>query len=384
MKSPIRVGLVVRWPTGGIRTYLKYLYTYLPAGKYRPVLVAPGGTETDYLLRNLSAVEPVARLVAEPDALRFGKAVLRCISQDKLDIVHSHGFTSAALSAVPARLFRVPHVATMHDVFTDALATQFGRVGTKALGLALRQAQIVQAVGNDQAANLREKLLSESYAEHRLRVIKNGIDIDQFLDVDPRPLRSEFAIDGNAFIVGFLGLFMAQKGFRTLIEAVRLLRDEGSPRPVKVFAVGDGGYIREDQARVRELDLDSRFIFHPMVENPASTLAGLDCLAMPSAWEAFGLLAAEALCLGVPVIASDCVGLREVVADSAARVFRAGDANELAQAIRQEMIDPSGARARGFAPVAQRSFDIRRSATQLDQLFGEVLAAKCRPGQLAV
>jgi glycosyltransferase involved in cell wall biosynthesis len=120
-----------------------------------------------------------------------------------------------------------------------------------------------------------------------------------------------------------------------------------------------------------------------MVENPAPTLAALDCLAIPSVWEAFGLLAAEALCLGVPVIASDCVGLREVVADSAARVFRTGDANELAQAIRQEMIDPSGARARGFAPVAQRSFDIRRSATQLDQLFGEVLAAKCRPSELA-
>lgn len=45
---------------------------------------------------------------------------------------------------------------------------------------------------------------------------------------------------------------------------------------------------------------------------------------MPSRWVAFGLLAVEALCAGTPLIASDCIGLREVVEDTPAVVVPPG------------------------------------------------------------
>jgi len=326
--------------------------------------------------------KPETRLIDDPSAVMFGRAMLRSLWRDQLDVVHSHGFTSAALAGFPSRMLGIPHVATIHDVVTEALEARLGRTGRMGLALALQQATVVHAVGKDAAANLTDKLLSERYSRCRLRTIRNGVDLAQFSNVCPRALRSAFNLADDVFILGFLGRFMAPKGFRTLIDAACLLRDERTPRTFRILAVGDGGFVREDRAEVTRRGLDSTFIFQSPVEDVAPTLAALDCLVMPSRWEAFGLLAAEALCLGVPLIASDCIGLREVVANTPARIFQAGNASDLAKAIRTEMADPSGSRARAFVGEAQRRFDVRDTARKVDQLFDEVLerSGRYKPG----
>jgi glycosyltransferase involved in cell wall biosynthesis len=332
--------------------------------------------EAEYLLENLSEWSPEAMLVGKQGAAAFGANALRAIATGRLDVIHSHGFTSAGIAAIPARLARIPHIATIHDVITEALERRLGKLGLLALRTAVQQATLVQAVGRDAGANLVNKLLSAKFAKSRLRIVRNGIALDQFSDVRPRSLRAELGLTNDVFVIGFLGRFMAQKGFRTLIHAALKLRESGTPRPFRIVAIGDGGYIREDRAYVTAKSLDSYFTFMPPVEDAAPTLAALDCLVMPSRWEAFSVLACEALCLGVPLVASDCIGLREAVEDTPARVFAAGDADGLARAILEEMNRPSGEKARQFVNEARRRFDVRETAWRIDALFDEVLDAK--------
>ncbi|OEY67746.1 hypothetical protein BG841_15795 [Marinobacter sp. X15-166B] len=93
---------------------------------------------------------------------------------------------------------------------------------------------------------------------------------------------------------------------------------------------------------------------------------------MPSLWEACGLVAMEALCAGVPLIASDCMGLREVIQDTPAIRVKKEDAASLANGIKkcisgskQEFVD--------FMPMAVERFDVRHTATQIQQMYEQVL-----------
>ena len=105
------------------------------------------------------------------------------------------------------------------------------------------------------------------------------------------------------------------------------------------------------------------------VEDPAPLIAGVDCVAMPSRSEAYGLLAAEVMALGVPLLASTCIGLREVTANTPSRTFPPQDPRLLANAIAAEIGDRSQLRAEKFASEALRRFDFTPSAARIADLI---------------
>jgi hypothetical protein len=69
----------------------------------------------------------------------------------------------------------------------------------------------------------------------------------------------------------------------------------------------------------------------------------------------------EALVSGVPLVASDCIGLREVIEDTPALVFRNGDARGLAAALRRVLDGGEAGRFRDFRDRAAERFDVRRN-----------------------
>jgi glycosyltransferase involved in cell wall biosynthesis len=98
-------------------------------------------------------------------------------------------------------------------------------------------------------------------------------------------------------------------------------------------------------------------------------LKGLDVVAIPSVSEAGPLLPMEAMVAGVPIIGTDCIGLREVLRDTPSRMVRAANSVELANAIEAEMRNPSTAEARAFAPQARSRFDVRQQAGRMEEVI---------------
>jgi glycosyltransferase involved in cell wall biosynthesis len=195
-----------------------------------------------------------------------------------------------------------------------------------------------------------------------------------FRDAPVRDLRAELQIATNVRILGFLGRFMEAKGFDVLIDAVQLLaaRAPAVP-PFVVVAVGYGGMIRENRARIEASRLTPYFRFLDFVNHVGPTLKGLDVMVMPSLWEASGLLAMEAMVAGTPVIGSRCVGLSETLADTPASVAEPGSGASLAAAIEARLHDPGTAEARAFVPEAARRFNSRNTFAALRALYGDVV-----------
>jgi glycosyltransferase involved in cell wall biosynthesis len=200
-------------------------------------------------------------------------------------------------------------------------------------------------------------------------VIRNGIAAAQFCNPKPADIRQLLGLDANVRVFGFFGRFMEQKGFLDLVEAAGRLKRTREARDFVVVCVGAGDYLKEYRQAVVDAELTEALLFLPRVENPAPLMAGCDAVIMPSRWEAYPLQAPEVLCLGVPLIASDCLGLREVTPGTPARTFTTADVAGLAEAMSAELAQPSREAARAYAPTARVRFDFQPSAKAIYRLL---------------
>jgi glycosyltransferase involved in cell wall biosynthesis len=338
--------------------------------------MAPATEDIRFLLDDLRNLK--VRFLPVPCDPSFAQlsycAVAREIWRGKYDLVHSHGFTAGSFCAFPSMLRKIPHVMTNHDVFSEA-QFQNGKGILRKLFLEanLPAVRVIHNVSFGAKKNLLRHILSLRPLEKKLIVIPNGIEIERFKEEKVRDLRGELGLPQNTFLIGFLGRFMSQKGFRYLVGALEILRKDMSlPAIPVVIAVNDGGFVREERESVRSRGLEEQVRFLPFVPDPAATIKGFDVIAMPSLWEACGLLSMEAMVSGIPFIGTDVEGLREFLVDTPARSVAPADEAALAHAIRAEMLQPSKEAAKDFSSEAARRFDVRMQARELERLFTEL------------
>lgn len=175
---------------------------------------------------------------------------------------------------------------------------------------------------------------------------------------------------------------MAQKGFGLLIDAIDVLNQERTERFIHVACFGWGGYIREEQEKIKRRGLDSFFHFFPGTNRMAEAIRGVDAVVMPSKWEACPLLPMEVMVAGRPLIASNCIGMKEVVADSPALVFDVGSLEGLLEKIRSFATDQASFQrtSEQFRQEAASRFDVKRTAEKLQRLF-EDTQSNVRPSR---
>lgn len=360
--------LVIRHPVGGIRTYMRYVFNQPVFMHFKFTIILPESGLTEAFIDSLKVIKPTY-ISCDDSVLSMTKVISLALREQSYDLIHSHGFTSGVCSVLPAKLFSVQHLMTSHDVLLDE---QFkgvkGSIKKKVLSVLFGMVDKIQSVTHD--ANDNFKKMFPSIEEKRLVTIVNGIDVSEYNDPTPRDIKSELELPNDSILIGFLGRFMSQKGFKYIIEAIEILsKKEGLSKKPIVIAVGDDGFIREEQAVIQNKGLENNFYFLPPVSHAGSTMKGMDVIAMPSLWEACGLLAMEALILGVPLIVSNCMGLREVVFDSPAFVVEPRNAEQLADVIEQCIVNNRMSLFEEYKNIARGRFDCKHTARQLNSVY---------------
>lgn len=163
-----------------------------------------------------------------------------------------------------------------------------------------------------------------------------------------------------------MGAFTQEKGQEFAVEAMRLL--ESRAPDVRCVLAGDGKARKQLQE-----SSPSTVSFPGFLADKAAFFASLDLFLMPSLSEAWGLAALEAMSYGVPVIASDVGGLREIVKHhQSGWLIPSGDAQALAEAIlsaRQHKLSDFSQAARRRAA----EFTVDHMAKQTEELYYQVL-----------
>jgi glycosyltransferase involved in cell wall biosynthesis len=380
----MNVLLIIRWPVGGIQTYCKYVYSLPLFDHCRFTVVTTTEADEQYFKDTFGT--KLAALVRLEDKAFSAAAILRIGRRiPRLELIHAHGFSSGIL-AVPTKLWLgAPMILTSHDILQDGqLAGPAGIMKRLALGTALGISTRVNVVGNDAAQNLRT-YFPRACSEKKLSVILNGIDVERFSEPRHRDLRGELGVAPGTLLLGFFGRFMAQKGFKYILDMLDQQR-ERLAGPVHVVCFGWGGFIREEQADIARRGLQSFFSFLPATNDMPPALRGCDVVLMPSLWEAMPLLAMEVLAAGVPLIATSCIGLKEACAGSPALICTPGDSQSLLEAVNRFMRERTAlkAEAEQYQGEAVRRFDRKRTAQSLKDLYDSMVRAngglECKTG----
>ncbi len=369
----LRILVTARHPVGGIRTFMRYVYGRFDRQKYQFIFILPLSTELATLKKDLHGVDAKWITIDPQKSIQeLLKEIWRNIH--KADIVHSHGFTAMILSSFPALLSRKPHIFTSHDVLNEKQFLNVkGRLKKLILGICLHMPDRLHSVSHDAQENLLSFFPGLREKSNRLVIVPNGIDIERFCIEDRINWHKELALPKDTFLIGFFGRFMSQKGFRFLVEAIEILsRDNSLISKPLVLAFGQGGFVREEQALIREKHLESFFCFLPFQENPAKAMRGVDVIAMPSLWEAYGLVAAEAMVAGVPIIGTDCIGLREVLRETPAKIIPSANSKALAEAVVTEMRHPTKLEFERFRKDAATRFSANHTAIKLQTIINSL------------
>jgi glycosyltransferase involved in cell wall biosynthesis len=159
-------------------------------------------------------------------------------------------------------------------------------------------------IANSQAT--RETLLrSASWLQpERVSVIHNGVDVDKIAAATPAFL----PLPKDSVIVGFVGRLETRKGVLDLLEAWPAVA-AAVPKAQLVIA-GRGALEEQVHARSNQLE---RVTFLGYRDDVPSLLQRCDVVVVPSHWEGFGLIAAEAMAAAKPLIATNTSSLPEIV-----------------------------------------------------------------------
>lgn len=381
MRKRRNILVVVRHPVGGIRTYLKYTYKYLDPLKYQFTIVTVRNTEGSHIEHDLKILAPhIIEIDESSNWYRFIRAIYDLLAANEYDLIHSHGYTAGIMAAVVNHYFNLPHIVTSHGLFEKGqfTVTKYGKIKKLLVGYLLSKVDVIQSVSNDAEENVKEYF--PKISKKKLKVIHNGVDIATFCGKNNeymrKALKIELNIDRQYYIYGYLGRFMPEKGFEKLIDAVEILsEDQLIIDKIKILVVNDGAYIREYKALIERRKLSKYFMFHGFIPDIRRILEGIDALVIPSLWEAYGLIAAEALLVNCPIIASECIGLREVISNTPAIKFKTADAQSLANAMRFYIDNIAEIRAKteSYLPTARERYDSRKTAAKLDALFDETI-----------
>jgi len=145
------------------------------------------------------------------------------------------------------------------------------------------------------------------------KVIYNGVDLD-FIKKQPKISRYKISeeIQPNDKLICMIGSLTKQKNH---IFALKLLFQLQSN--FKLVILGEGPLEQKLRFFVNTLNLQKRVFFKGFVDNAISYIKVCDLVLIPSLWEGFGLIAAESLASGIPIVCSNVEGLSEVVGDQA-------------------------------------------------------------------
>ncbi|MDD2467023.1 MAG: glycosyltransferase family 4 protein [Desulfobulbus sp.] len=367
-----RILIVARWPLGGIRTYMRYMF--LPfAKKYNFTLVAASTHEDEALEKDAEEYGADLCIVHASSIGIFTLKICRELHREKYDLVLSQGFISAFAAYVANIFFDLPHILTVHGIVESKYLTgHFCYFKRRALLAVLSRVTVLYAVSNDILTHLYEQFPVLEQNGPRAIVIPNGIKLPEIMQTPPGDLanlRARICADESMFLYGFFGRFMPQKGFDLLIQAVHDLLQLEQDRHFAVVAVGSGDYFLEYQAQIKRMGLEAYFHFLPFQPQVHHLFTQVDAIIMPSRWEASGLLAMEALCMGTVLISSDCLGLRETVSDTPAVVFMSEDVDSLVDRMGACLHNNPVEIFRDFIPIARERYNVASSAKKLIQFI---------------
>ncbi len=325
--------LITELRVGGAQNVLADVVLGLPRERYEQTVVCLfGAGETAHRLRD-AGIEVVDLDMHGKADVRVVWRLWRLLRRLRPQLLHTHMFHANVLGRVLGRLAGVPYV-----VSTEHTMGQEGQVRRFFDRLTSPLADRVVAVSESVGAFIREKI---GISPQRVVVIPNGIDLDRCrTSLTPAEARARLGLPTDVPVIGTIGTLRPVKGTDMLLRAFALL--QGDFPTARLLIVGDGVEREPLHALAIELGISARTTFTGNRNDVGDLLVAMTVFCLPSHWEGLPLAALEAMCAGLPLVATQVGGTPEVVRDGeTGRLVPPADPGALAQATAEFLRDPA-------------------------------------------
>ncbi|WP_214083852.1 glycosyltransferase [Methanoculleus sp.] len=296
-----------------------------------------------------------------PQALRFGKAVLRPLLSSGADVVDCQNFPYfSCFAAKAASVWRgFPLVVTWHEVWGDYWYDYLGRRG--AFGKAVERLAAGLTVHPVAVSPPTARALEALGVAGPVPVVPNGIDTERIAAVAP-------AAEGSDVV--FTGRLIREKNVDVLLRALVPVRKEIPD--LRALVVGDGPERPALERLARDLGLAGAVTFTGFLPDHDSVVAAMKAsrvFVLPSTREGFGIAALEAMACGLPVVTTDHPGnAAGDLVQEGVNGYRSGlSAGELGEKIRAGL-DLHRVRA-SDCRTAAAAYDWSRIAETLEKVY---------------
>jgi len=263
----------------------------------------PAENIVDVPLRNALDVGSIARIAS----LARGK---------KIDLMNVHFAKDYPVVSAAATISKVPYVITRHVLFPMNSAHR----------MFLRNTRYIIAPSNAVAESLRAQGL---FPSQKIVTIRYGLDTERF--------PPQLASNRDHICVGSIGNLDPVKGFDVLIRAAAIVTKEIPDAKFSIVGEDrsrDGRNKSELLKLIDELNLENTVDLAGWSDDVGQTLSGFDIFVSASRSESFGFVIAEAMLSGVPVIATETEGAKEIISEATlGRLVPIGSAEQIANAI---------------------------------------------------
>ncbi len=265
--------------------------------------------------------------------LKAAKALAALCEEWDIDVVHCH-YLREHYTALLAKRFnkKIRVVYTNHFVMANDAVT---RISNRWMDK--RQDQMIAVCNRG-----KEQLVANGWSGDRITVIFNAVDPAAWAgERASSTLRAELGLAEEDFVMLCASRFADDKGHKYLIDSVKRLTEISSV-PFTLVLAGDGPLLEPAREQVKRLGLEERVKFIGFRKDIKNLYKGADLYVNSSRHEALSFLIIEAMAAGLPVIATDMGGNRDIVNDEAGcgALVEYDNPESMAQAMKRLMEDP--------------------------------------------
>ena len=286
------------------------------------------------------------------------------------DLVHVHLFPNQYFAAVAWSLLpknqRPILVTTEHNTWNNRRNYPVFRWIDRAF---YAPYPVIFSISHQTEVNLNSWLRSKKLAA-RVKTIVNGIDIEKFRNAK-NCLSEAMPVDPEVRYVVMVARMGSPKDPLTMVRAIARCKEK-----VHGVFIGSGDFMDDMISLSQELGIAHRIHCLGVRQDVPGLLKGCHIGVLSTRWDGFGLVAAEYMAAGLPVLASDVDGLRDVVGNLD-YLFPVGDVEALAEKISLLTSDRAALeRAREYFEKRVPLFSAERMANEYCKEYDKLLTAK--------
>lgn len=339
---------------------------------FEPVVLSPDKGDLFCKLRGLKIRSKILKLPSWrklkgiPFWIPRVYQLYKFVKSERIDIIHVNDFWFAPFGILVSRAAAIPCIINIREYNDQKKIKQYQVPKANRL--------IAKSKG------IKKMLIDFGLPKDRIVTILSGIDLDSipgYSNNGPTGVR----LPSDSCIVGTVANVTPVKGLEYFIDALKLIM--GKKDSVRGMIVGDFSveepYYRSLISRIERYDLSDRFIFTGFKSNVFPYISLMDVFVLSSISEALGLVLLEAMAMEKPIVAFRVGGIPEVVKDGESGILiEPNDVQAMADAILYLLSNKEVAYKMGGAGqrIVREKFSLQREITQLEEVYGELLALR--------